>query len=181
MVLLLYIVCHGKPPCICQQVSVAVNLTSLPSNLSRRVSGANVPLTHFLKPFSLPTAYDARLVDIWACGIVYYCLHFGELPWRVAQQSDPLYATYAAACATSTTSCPPTINNLSPRACRPLLRRMLDPDPKRRCVIEEAVMHPWIQSIEVCTEVKNPRHVHVHAREVLQAHAAAAAATNAHT
>lgn len=127
-------------------------------------------------------AYDARLVDIWACGIVYYCLHFGELPWRVAQQSDPLYATYAAACATSTTSCPPTINNLSPRACRPLLRRMLDPDPKTRCVIEEAVMHPWIQSIEVCTEVKNPRHVHVHAREVLQAHAAAAAAAaNAHT
>jgi len=122
------------------------------------------------------SAYDARLVDIWACGIVYYCLHFQELPWRVAQQSDALYAAYAAACASSTTSCPATINNLSPRSCRPLLRRMLDPDPKTRCVIEEAMAHPWIQEIEVCHEVKSPKHVHVHAQEVLRAHATAAAA-----
>lgn len=116
--------------------------------------------------------YDARLVDIWACGIVYYCLHFQELPWRVAQQSDSLYAAYASACANSSSAstCPPTINNLSPRACRSLLRRMLDPDPKTRCVIDEAISHTWMQSIEVCTEVKNPTHVHVHAREVLQAH-----------
>jgi len=116
--------------------------------------------------------YDARLVEIWACGIVYYCLHFQELPWRVAQQSDPLYAAYASTCANSNSAstCPPTINNLSPRACRSLLRRMLDPDPKTRCVIDEAISHAWVQTIEVCTEVKNPTHVHVHAREVLQAH-----------
>jgi len=121
--------------------------------------------------------YDARLVDIWACGIVYYCLHFQELPWRVAQQSDPLYAAYAAACSSSgsASSCPPTISNLSPRVCRTLMRRMLDPDPKTRCVIEEAVAHSWIQGIEVCTEVKSPSHVHVHAREVLQAHSSASA------
>lgn len=124
--------------------------------------------------------YDARLVDIWACGIVYYCLHFQELPWRVAQQSDPLYAAYTAACATnsSASTCPITINNLSPRACRSLLRKMLDPDPKTRCLIEEAVAHTWIQGVEICTEVQSPRHVHVHAREVLQAHAIAAAANS---
>lgn len=122
--------------------------------------------------------YDARLVDIWACGIVYYCLHFQELPWRVAQASDPLYAAYAAACASNSTNCPPTINNLSPRNCRPLLRRMLEPDPKKRCVIEQAVADTWVQSIEVCTEVKTPKHVHVHAQEMLKAHAAAAVANS---
>ena len=57
-------------------------------------------------------AYDARLVDIWACGIVYYCLLFQELPWRVAQQSDALYAAYVQACAAVPTVTPPTINNL---------------------------------------------------------------------
>lgn len=121
-------------------------------------------------------AYDARLVDIWACGIVYYCLHFQELPWRVAQQSDQLYAAYTAACATSSTasSFPATINNLSPRACRSLLRKMLDPDPKTRCVIQDVVAHAWVQGIEVCADVKSPTHVHVYAREVLQAAAAAA-------
>lgn len=118
--------------------------------------------------------YDARLVDIWACGIVYYCLHFQELPWRVAQLSDPLYAAYAAACASSFSNCPQTISNLSPRPCRSLLRRMLDPDPKTRCLIEEAIKHPWIQTIEVCTEVKTPSHVHVHARDSVRAHTALA-------
>ena len=57
--------------------------------------------TSLLHPPCLPNtraiAYDARLVDIWACGIVYYCLHFQELPWRVAQPTDPLFATYVAA------------------------------------------------------------------------------------
>jgi serine/threonine protein kinase len=105
--------------------------------------------------------YDARLVDVWACGVVYYCMHFQELPWRVAQTSDPLYSTYASACASSPTNCPPTISNLQPRACRPLLRKMLEPDPKLRTLIEEAINHPWLQGIEVCYSSKTPKHVHV--------------------
>ncbi|KAF5338222.1 hypothetical protein D9758_012863 [Tetrapyrgos nigripes] len=116
--------------------------------------------------------YDARLVDIWACGIVYYCLHFSELPWRAAQQSDGLYAAYASACASSqpaTSQCPLTISNLSPRACRGLIRKMLEPDPKLRASIEDVIKHAWIQEIEVCHEVDKPRHVHVHARQLAQA------------
>ncbi|KAG9223563.1 hypothetical protein CCMSSC00406_0009075 [Pleurotus cornucopiae] len=116
--------------------------------------------------------YDARLVDIWACGIVYYCLHFQELPWRAAQMSDQLYAAYAGACSSpqpAQAACPPTINNLSPRACRPLIRSMLEPDPKRRAPIEEVLKNEWIQGIEVCHEVQKPSHVHVHAQALAQA------------
>ncbi|KNZ72734.1 Serine/threonine-protein kinase hal4 [Termitomyces sp. J132] len=112
--------------------------------------------------------YDARLVDIWACGIVYYCLHFQELPWRAAQPAnDTLYSSYAQACAnpsSTVSACPPTINNLSPRACRPLIRRMLEPEPKKRMTIEEVIGHTWVQGIEVCHEVKEPRHIHVSAK-----------------
>jgi protein-serine/threonine kinase len=118
------------------------------------------------------TAYDARLVDIWAIGIVYYCLHFQELPWRAAQTSDQLYQAYAQACASSspaTSSCPPTINNLSPRACRSIIRRMLEPDPKNRADIEEVMKHAWITQIEVCHLVEQPKHVHVHAQALAQA------------
>jgi serine/threonine protein kinase len=116
--------------------------------------------------------YDARRVDIWACGIVYYCLHFQELPWRVAQLADQLYAAYAAACISSLpaqSACPPTINNLSPRACRPLIRKLLEPNPKHRILIEEIIEHPWVQSIEVCHAVPQPSHVHVHARALAKA------------
>jgi protein-serine/threonine kinase len=112
-------------------------------------------------------AYDARLVDIWAVGVVYYCLHFQELPWRVAQSADPLYAAYASACANPTqTACPPTINNLSPRSCRPLIRRMLEPDPRRRALVEECMDHAWTRDIVVCHAAERPTHVHVNAQSL---------------
>lgn len=149
--------------------------------------------------------YDARLVDIWAVGVVYYCLHFQELPWRAAQSTDKLYSAYANACIanpmpvppktkTATTpsiqsataaapplpstptkegapakegsgsqhnqTFPPTVMNLSPRNCRPLLRRMLEPDPKKRAAIEEVIKHPWLESIEICHSQEHPKHVH---------------------
>ncbi|KAI0075910.1 Pkinase-domain-containing protein, partial [Panus rudis PR-1116 ss-1] len=116
--------------------------------------------------------YDARLVDIWACGIVYYCLHFQELPWTVAQPSDQLFAAYVAACSSpspNVSACPPTINNLSPRACRPLIRKMLEPNPKMRACIEDAISHSWVESIEVCHLSEKPNHVHVHAQAMAQA------------
>ena len=113
-------------------------------------------------------AYDARLVDIWACGIVYYCLHFQELPWVVAQlANDQLYFAYATACASphqAVSSCPSTINHLNPRACRSLIRKMLEPDPAHRLSIEDVMAHAWVQSIEVCHEVPKPKHVHVSAK-----------------
>lgn len=114
-----------------------------------------------------PSAYDARLVDIWACGIVYYCLHFQELPWTVAQPTDALFAAYVSACASTVpgqSQCPPTINNLSPRLCRPLIRKMLEPNPKLRATIDEAVNNSWVQTIQVCHAVPKPSHVHVYAQ-----------------
>ena len=113
-------------------------------------------------------AYDARLVDIWACGVVYYCLHFQELPWTVAQPTDHLFAAYVSACQTQS-SCPPTINNLSPRACRPVIRKMLEPNPKLRALIDELVAQPWVESIEVCHSSPKPSHVHVNAQAMAQA------------
>ncbi|KAI9445593.1 Pkinase-domain-containing protein [Lactarius indigo] len=113
--------------------------------------------------------YDARLVDIWAVGIVYYCLHFQELPWRAAQASDGLYAAYASACANPQQSAtPPTINNLDPRACRSLIRRMLEPDPKQRALIEECISHSWVHTIEVCHMVSKPMHIHGYAQSLAQ-------------
>lgn len=140
--------------------------------------------------------YDARLVDIWACGVVYYCLHFSEMPWRVAQMTDNLYATYAQAClahplkdahgthgthGTHETHSmrerereareavyPATISNLSPRACRSLMRRMLEPDPKRRVLVEDVMKHSWVANIEVCYAVEEPKHVHGYAAQQAQ-------------
>lgn len=117
-------------------------------------------------------AYDARLVDIWACGIVYYCLHFQELPWRVAQTTDPLYAAYATACASpqaEKSANPQTVSLLSPRQCRPLIRKMLEPNPKQRWTIEEVMKNAWVESVEVCHTSAKPAHIHVHAQALAKA------------
>ena len=128
---------------------------------------------HYLFSF---LAYDARLVDIWAAGVVYYCLLFQELPWRVAQCSDSFFAAYKCACEAAPWKGPPaappstfptTISNLSPRVARPLLRRILEPNPKLRCTIQEIVDHPWMETIEVCTVVEAPSHQHTNLRAIL--------------
>ena len=146
-----------------------------------------------------PASYDARLVDVWACGIVYYCLHFQELPWGVAQPSDSLYSTYATQCASEqysianvplpaapaqplsermqqkekekekATLYPTTIQNLSPRACRPILRRILEPNPEHRVLVEDILKNPWVLSIEVCTDPNaQPKHMHPCAMQTAQ-------------
>lgn len=124
--------------------------------------------------------YDARLVDIWACGIVYYCLYFRQLPWHAAQPSDPLYAAYATACATlphsstagstsataQAAACPSkTISDLRPRECRSLIRKMLEPDPRSRIQIDEAVAHSWVASVKECTNGLPPNHTHEYAKK----------------
>ena len=50
---------------------------------------------------------------------------------------------------------------------RPLLRRILEPDPKHRATIGEIMAHAWIREIEVCTMVEHPRHGHASIRAAL--------------
>lgn len=111
--------------------------------------------------------YDARLVDVWAAAIVFYCMQFQELPWRVAKASDPTFAAYLEAYfakhADGTHPTPPPLNNLVPRECRTVIKHMLDPDPKTRWGIEEALRDKWLASIDVCQEGKENGHSHTSA------------------
>ncbi|KAM0790301.1 hypothetical protein ACM66B_005602 [Microbotryomycetes sp. NB124-2] len=96
--------------------------------------------------------YDARLVDVWACAIVFYCMHFQELPWRVAKPSDPSFGPYLQLFNES--SAPAPISNLVPRECRNVIKRMLDPDPKTRATTEWIISDPWFDSIKVIPELE---------------------------
>ncbi|KAK4049794.1 hypothetical protein OIV83_003850 [Microbotryomycetes sp. JL201] len=95
--------------------------------------------------------YDARLVDVWACAVVFYCMHFQELPWRVAKPSDPSFGPYLQLYNES--SAPAPISNLVPRECRNVIKRMLDPDPKTRATTEWIIADPWFDSIKVIPEL----------------------------
>ncbi|KAL9936050.1 hypothetical protein V8E36_004892 [Tilletia maclaganii] len=103
--------------------------------------------------------YDARLVDVWAVAVVFYCMQFQELPWRVAKMSDPTFKEFVHQYNASPSPAP--LSNLSPRDCRPLLKKMLCPDPAGRYQIEDVLKDPWLQKVTLCenniaTDHKHP-------------------------
>ena len=40
---------------------------------------------------------------------------------------------------------------------------MLEPDPKKRALIDECLQHSWTKEIVMCYEQKVPTHIHVNA------------------
>ena len=46
---------------------------------------------------------------------------------------------------------------------------MLEPNPKLRCNIDDAISNPWVQSIDVCYLAEKPSHMHVYAQSMAQA------------
>ncbi|KAG0360674.1 kinase-like domain-containing protein [Gamsiella multidivaricata] len=95
--------------------------------------------------------YDARRVDIWACGIVYYCMVYQGIPFRAATSQDPNYQHFLEMRA---------VNNYEPfeklpPGCRKLMKRILDPNPETRITIEEIMEDEWFKSIESCAHGEN--------------------------
>ncbi|CAJ0904350.1 14623_t:CDS:2 [Entrophospora sp. SA101] len=97
--------------------------------------------------------YDARLVDIWACGIVYYCMMYQGIPFRMATSTDLNYLSYLEARSTGLYE---PFERLS-SGCRNLMYRILEPDVKKRVTTEDIKNDKeWFQSIESCVELTSP-------------------------
>lgn len=133
---------------------------SHPSYSTRKVrepAGGNKQKTDYAE-------YDARQVDVWAAAVVFYCMQFQELPWRVAKNTDPTYNTYRSqytlGTAESPSATPAPLNNLVPRECRGVIKHMLDPDPKTRWSIDDALADKWMMGIKVCKEGELADHAH---------------------
>jgi protein-serine/threonine kinase len=97
-------------------------------------------------------------------------MQFQELPWRVAKSADSTFSAYVNQYHPKHPlgegerhPTPPPLNNLAPRECRTVIKHMLDPDPKTRWSIDEALKDKWLQSIEVCVEGQVNTHAHTSA------------------
>ncbi|KAG0284839.1 serine/threonine-protein kinase HAL4/sat4 [Linnemannia gamsii] len=95
--------------------------------------------------------YDARRVDIWACGIVYYCMVYQGIPFRAATAQDPNFQHFLTM---------REVNNYEPFEklpvkCRKLMKRILDPNPETRITIEDIMEDEWFKSIESCVHGEN--------------------------
>lgn len=95
--------------------------------------------------------YDARLVDVWATGVVYYCCCMQELPWRVAKPTDPSFAVFLQSYSSAS---PTPLTNLQ-RESRAMVKRMLSPEPEHRPQVDDILADAWVKGLEV-VEVNTP-------------------------
>ncbi|KAG5460141.1 MAG: kinase-like domain-containing protein [Olpidium bornovanus] len=120
----------------------------------RAYSGGGRREAHVLSrlPYMAPelfqaVSYDAREVDVWACGIVYYCMIYHGIPWRRATASDANYSAYLEQRGGPGYEPMQRLRG----GCRSLLKRILDPDPATRITVPEILEDPWFCSIRCCS------------------------------
>ncbi|KAK3090749.1 hypothetical protein FSP39_014321 [Pinctada imbricata] len=85
--------------------------------------------------------------DIWAFGVLLFCMLTGNFPWENADISDVYYNEFTLWQRRKSTKLPSQWKKFTPRLMR-LFRKILDPKGERRCEIKEICKYlndSWIQ------------------------------------
>ncbi|CAN8096309.1 unnamed protein product [Discula destructiva] len=105
-------------------------------------------------PYIAPEEYvdkefDARAVDVWACGVIYMAMRTGRHLWRVAKKDeDEFYARYLKGRRDEEGYGP--IESLHRARCRNVIYSILDPNPTRRITASQVLKSEWGREIKLC-------------------------------
>ncbi|CAG8975154.1 hypothetical protein HYALB_00004453 [Hymenoscyphus albidus] len=105
-------------------------------------------------PYIAPEEYtekefDARAVDVWACGVIYMAMRTGRHLWRVARKDeDEFYAKYLEGRKDEEGYGP--IESLHRARCRNVIYSILDPNPARRITSSQVLKSEWGREIKIC-------------------------------
>ncbi|RKU43554.1 serine/threonine-protein kinase HAL4/sat4 [Coniochaeta pulveracea] len=105
-------------------------------------------------PYIAPEEYidrefDARAVDVWACGVIYMAMRTGRHLWRVAKKDeDEFYARYLEGRRDEEGYSP--IESLHRARCRNVIYSILDPNPSRRITASQVLKSEWGREIKLC-------------------------------
>lgn len=102
--------------------------------------------------------YDARLTDLWSCGIVFICMSIRRFPWRLPRpEKDQSYKNFVTPSAQGAEK----LFKMLPRESRSIIKRILTPDPAERCSLENVLEDEWVKSIPMC-QPDHPEKDHAH-------------------
>ncbi|KAK4115082.1 Pkinase-domain-containing protein [Canariomyces notabilis] len=105
-------------------------------------------------PYIAPEEYtakefDARAVDVWACGVIYMAMRTGRHLWRVARkEEDEFYTRYLEGRRDEEGYAP--IEALHRARCRNVIYSILDPNPSRRITASQVLKSEWGREIKLC-------------------------------
>ncbi|RQM04865.1 hypothetical protein DH86_00002651, partial [Scytalidium sp. 3C] len=105
-------------------------------------------------PYIAPEEYtekefDARAVDVWACGVIYMAMRTGRHLWRVAKRDeDEFYERYLEGRRDEEGYAP--IESLHRARCRNVIYSILDPNPGRRITASQVLKSEWGREIKLC-------------------------------
>ncbi|KAH8895061.1 serine/threonine-protein kinase hal4 [Thozetella sp. PMI_491] len=105
-------------------------------------------------PYIAPEEYtdkefDARAVDVWACGVIYMAMRTGRHLWRLAKKDeDEFYARYLEGRKDEGGYGP--IESLHRARCRNVIYSILDPNPSRRITASQVLKSEWGREIKLC-------------------------------
>ncbi|KAF7547388.1 hypothetical protein G7Z17_g7780 [Cylindrodendrum hubeiense] len=93
--------------------------------------------------------FDARAVDVWACGVIYMAMRTGRHLWRLAKKDDDeFYARYLEGRRDEEGYGP--IESLHRARCRNVIYSVLDPHPTRRLTAAQVLKSEWVREIKLC-------------------------------
>ncbi|PTB67411.1 Pkinase-domain-containing protein [Trichoderma citrinoviride] len=105
-------------------------------------------------PYIAPEEYtdkefDARAVDVWACGVIYMAMRTGRHLWRLAKkEDDEFYSRYLEGRRDEEGYGP--IESLHRARCRNVIYSVLDPHPTRRLTAAQVLKSEWVREIKLC-------------------------------
>lgn len=81
-----------------------------------------------------------------------------RFPWRLPRpEKDQSYSNFVQPSGIGAEK----LFKLLPRYARPIISRILSPDPDERCMLQDVLEDEWVKSIETCSP-EDPAHNHKH-------------------
>ncbi|KAF2968476.1 hypothetical protein GQX73_g5119 [Xylaria multiplex] len=118
-------------------------------NSAHMVSGLCGSAPYIAPEEYIDKEFDARAVDVWACGVIYMAMRTGRHLWRVAKKDeDEFYERYLEGRRDEEGYGP--IESLHRARCRNVIYSILDPNPSRRITASQVLKSEWGREIKLC-------------------------------
>ncbi|KAJ8645172.1 hypothetical protein MRB53_006920 [Persea americana] len=102
---------------------------------------------YYMAPEVLKRNYGPE-VDVWSCGVILYILLCGVPPFWAETEQGVAQAIIRCVIDFKRDPWPKVSDNA-----KDLVKRMLNPDPKRRLTAQEVLDHPWLQNAKKAPNV----------------------------